>query len=81
MVAAWCSPALAQSLETAGNGAFADAQFIPGDVSFYLHLSDGAALRKDLASRPLGAWIEQTHFRQHIRRCLDRACRGVRPQP
>lgn len=64
-VCCWVRPALAEpplkaAVETAAQntdaplaGPFADAQFVPGDVKFFLHVSDAANLRRKIAAQPI----------------------------
>lgn len=39
----------------AADSPFADAQFVPADVTVFVHIENGAALRKQLAQQPVGS--------------------------
>lgn len=44
--------------QPAANGPFADAAMVPADVSLYVHVTDAASIRRDVAGRPIGQWLE-----------------------
>src|SRR4051812_16868323 len=49
--------ALAQSQDMSAVEPFAAASVSPADITAYIHVEDAASMRKELADRPIAAWL------------------------